>query len=64
MAELPANRQPPGAVVRARADSAAAEHAVENLDLGLHEPDAGVTASGASFDEEVRENVEPPEHGM
>jgi len=39
-----------------------AQLAAKDLDLSFKEPDAGVTASGASFSE-MSENAKPPQHG-
>ena len=51
--ELLADRQQPGAVIRARNDPVAGPLAAENLDLGFEEPDAGVPTSRARFIEKL-----------
>lgn len=58
--ELLTDHKQPGTVVRARNDAVTAQLTTEDLDLGLEESDAGVPASGASFDKEMSEDVEPP----
>jgi hypothetical protein len=40
-----ADREQPGAVVRAPNDAVAAQLAAQDLDLGFQEPDAGVAAA-------------------
>jgi hypothetical protein len=62
--ELLTDRQQPGAVVRAWNDPVTAQLAAEDLDLGLEEPDAGVSASGAGLEKEVQSDIKPAQHAL
>jgi hypothetical protein len=64
MVELLSDGEQSGAVVGAGDDPVAAKLATEDLDLGFQEPDAGVPARGAGFNEEVSKDVEPAQHGL
>jgi hypothetical protein len=52
--EFPADGQQPGPVFGAGDDAIAAQLAAEDLDLGLQEPDAGITAGGHSLTRRCR----------
>jgi hypothetical protein len=62
--EFLADRQQPGAVVRAPDDRVAAQLTAEDFDLGFEEADAGVPARGTGFNKEIQSNVESAQHGL
>ena len=59
-----AQGQEPESIIRRRDDSVASQLTTEDVDLGFEEANSGVASCGASFQEQVREDVEPSQHDV